>query len=154
MAVRFIAPDTVCQDPHQFDLRASDLRLPKGDELLYRDDSEFVREINEHGVFLAVRIVTAQFPIDQQIGFVRQSETWRDLFNACYDAHQCYEGWNDGDVLAINVMLPLGGAHVVEFARIHSFHVEPLNSPTLPDFNAFSRPMPLVLMPPAPREGQ
>jgi hypothetical protein len=40
--------------------------------------------------------------------------TWKQLYSACYDLHQCYARWKDGDVLRY------AG---VEFARIESFHV-------------------------------
>lgn len=147
MATRFIVPDSVCKDPHQFYLRAADLRVPEGDRPYMADHAA---EADVHGVFLNVTIVTAQFPIDEQIGFVRQSSDWHSLMGACYDAHQCYDGWQDGDVIAINVMLPLGGAQVVEFARVHEFHLEPLTSPTLVTRDDWRKPLPLVLAAPSP----
>ena len=50
-------------------------------------------------------------------------KTWRDLYTACYDAHQMYDGWLTGDTLSFKGQT---------FARIISFHVA-AELPAAPD---------------------
>ena len=56
--------------------------------------------------------------------------TWKDLYAACYDAHQMYEGWETGDTLSFKG---------TEFARIESFHVVP----TLGTKDAYDQELPV-----------
>lgn len=41
-------------------------------------------------------------------------KTWSDLFAACYDAHQMFDGWRTGDVLTFKG---------TPFGRIESYHI-------------------------------
>ena len=55
-------------------------------------------------------------------------QTWAELWGACYDAHQMFEGWQTGDLLSFEGTV---------FARIESFEVIAVRSRNLPDKAAF-----------------